>query len=86
MKSAWFAGATSEEEKHRRRSIVAGSMDLVQLLAELLQKKLEEKNKLALAKRDYDSPSWALLQADSVGERRALADLIDMLQNPDQGK
>ena len=85
MNSAWFVGASTEEEKQARRQIVVGSTDLLQLLAELLKRKLESKHKAALAKTDYDSPSWALLQADSVGERRALSEMISMLQ-PDQGK
>jgi hypothetical protein len=80
MKSSWFLGAATDEEKQKRRQIVLGSTDLMQLLEELLKRKLESKHQAALLKTDYDSPSWALLQADSVGERRALAEIIDMLQ------
>lgn len=49
------------------------------LLVEDLTKRIET-NVLASEKKDkYDLPSWAELQADSIGYRRAMRELIKLL-------
>lgn len=49
------------------------------LLVEELTKRIES-NVLASEKKDkYELPSWAELQADSIGYRRAMRELIKLL-------
>ena len=59
------------------------SLAATKAVRELLAKELTlriSRNVLASEKKDkYDSPSWAEYQADSIGYRRAMRDLIGLL-------
>ena len=57
----------------------AATKAIRKLLAEELNKRIDT-NVLASEKKDkYDLPSWAELQADSIGYRRAMRELIKLL-------
>lgn len=78
MKLELFAGL-SAEQKEERKAILKGSADGLNVIRDHLTEKLAQLQKSRLGKQDYGSPSWALLQADKVGEVRALIEVIDLL-------
>lgn len=78
MKAELLAGLTPED-KAKRKAILYGSADGLQVIEDHLRKKVEQLQASRLGKQDYGSPSWALMQADKVGELRALLEVIDLL-------
>lgn len=51
----------------------------VKALTKYLDEKIKTEEIKALSTSTYDSPNWALLQADKNGYNRALNDLIKLL-------
>lgn len=47
-------------------------------LQSLMEARLAEKVKASEANQNYESPSWALIQADNVGYRRALREIMNL--------
>lgn len=50
-------------------------------LSALLSEKVEAKRTKKTSESEYDSPSWALKQADAVGYERALNEVISLLRD-----
>jgi len=68
-----------DEEAYEEYYHQAATKAVRKLLVEDLNKRLET-NVLASEKKDkYILPSWAELQADSIGYRRAMRELIKLL-------
>lgn len=78
MNSDWMKGA-SPQEKEDRRELVSTAKPTLRVLKKVLELKLKEKQDLAASGKDYASPSWPYLQADHLGEQRALQYVIDLL-------
>jgi hypothetical protein len=79
MKNKVLAGIKSDKEKRElEASRLAGNMYRERLIA-VFEKKLEEAEVSSLATDNYGSPSWAFKQADVVGYKRAVRELITYL-------
>lgn len=76
MKTVLFKGAAERGEREALLRAAAPALDIVK---RVLEDKLEELTSNALSKKNYESPSWALLQADAIGEARGIQYAIELL-------
>lgn len=77
MKSSW----THNLEEQRVKDIAGdfkSSLITRKRLVELLEAKIGEADTSSLDKT-YDNPNWALKQADYIGYKRALKDVINLI-------
>ena len=76
MKTAWVANAQNKAElkqAYKASSVIRKRLSLI------CNKKKE--GGFILTKGDYDSPNWQYRQADAVGYRRALEEVISLLSD-----
>lgn len=75
----WFEGAKSDKDKQEIREKLLSALPAFELLKSIIEReKLSGKN--YRSKKDaYDSPAWAYLQADGVGEERAYNNILKLL-------
>lgn len=78
MKLDWMRGL-KQEEKEKRIEMVQSARPTLELLKEILSSKLEGMQTEMLSQQNYESPSWGLKQADSVGAIRELNYVISLL-------
>ena len=76
MKTVWTS-SKNEQETLDIKAAWAASGVLRNRLIELCEDEI--KGSYQLSKSQYDSPNWQLLQADSVGYRRALEKVISLI-------
>lgn len=78
MKVSWVQGLDEQLAKD-----VAGdfksSLVTRKRLAALLEKKIREKEISSVSLEGYDIANWAYKQADLIGYKRALLDVIDLI-------
>lgn len=76
MKTLWTSGLDERDAQEIELSFKA-SARLRKRLIEICEK--EAKNAYQLSRDQYDSPNWQMLQADSIGYRRALEKIISII-------
>lgn len=79
----WTNHLKDPDEKERFRKYVLGSKSILERQTQILDEMEEELDQLETGENQYQSPSWAALQADRNGYRRALR-RIKKLNNLDQ--
>lgn len=85
MNSAWTKGLRkgSQEDKDIR-ALYAESFILRKRLLTILQDKFDIKVKAAMNSDNFDSPSWAYVQAESIGYAKALKEIMTILDASDK--
>lgn len=85
MNTAWTKGLRkgSQEEKDVR-SNYAESFIVRKRLAAILDAKFETKLKNSMSNDNFDSPSWAFLQAEAIGYAKALKEIMSILDASDK--
>lgn len=80
MNTAWTKGIRkgSQEDKDIRSSY-AESFIIRKRLTQMLSDKIDGKMKTAMSNDAFDSPSWAFLQAESIGYAKAMQEIIKLL-------
>jgi len=78
MKLSWIKGLDEQGEADIKSSFKASSR-LRSRLAELCAEKALVS--LTTHKAQYDSPNWCYEQADNVGYRRALKEIISLIED-----
>lgn len=78
MKSSWTQGLDEQLVKDIRGDF-ASSLITRKRLAKLLEDKIKSADKSSLNKEGYDIANWALKQADLIGYKRALIEVIDLI-------
>lgn len=80
MNTAWTKGIRkgSQEDKDIRSSY-AESYIIRKRLTQMLADKIDGKMKTAMSNDAFDSPSWAFLQAESIGYAKAMQEIIKLL-------
>lgn len=80
MNTAWTKGIRkgSQEDKDIRSSY-AESYVIRKRLTQMLADKVDGKMKTAMSNDAFDSPSWAFLQAESIGYAKAMQEIIKLL-------
>lgn len=80
MKTGWTKGLNEEQQILIKKEFVASSL-LRERLVKLLKEKEKTNRESVRSKDAYDKPSWAYLQADSLGYERALNEIISLLES-----
>lgn len=80
MKTVWNKGLTDQEIKIVNGEF-KGSSTMRAKLNEILLDKIKESEGIAIKRSSYELPNWAYLQADTVGYKRALSEVISLIQN-----
>lgn len=80
MNSAWTKGIRkgSQEDKDIRSSYAEGFV-LRKRMTQMLRDKIDLRMKSAMSNDAFDSPSWAFIQAESIGYAKAMNELINLL-------
>lgn len=80
MNTAWTKGIRkgSQEDKDIRSSYTE-SFIIRKRLTQMLDDKIDGKMKTAMSNDAFDSPSWAFLQAESIGYAKAMQEIIKLL-------
>ncbi len=79
MKTSLKAGLSPEKQKEIDAEFKASGL-LRERLVKLINDKLDSSTKESRSKITYDSPNWALLQADAVGFQRACEEIMSLLK------
>lgn len=80
MKSNWITGITDTQRKQDIRASFTASLVMRKRLNELLEKKMRESWSSSVSKEGYDSPNWALKQADARGYERAMREILSLIK------
>lgn len=78
MKTSWIKGLDEQGEADIKASFKSSSRIRARL-TELCEDKIN--SSLNTNKAQYDSPNWCYQQADNIGYRRALKEIISLLEN-----
>ena len=72
----WLKHLRTEEDRKEFTQYVMGCPQLLEVLENLSNEKIEISQKSVAA--DYDSPAWAYRQADKVGYERAWREVLEL--------
>lgn len=80
--SRWVANLKDESEVKEFYKLLEAAKHnaVIRRLVEIIEEDLERLAKAALKNTNYDSPSWAYAQADSIGHQRALNNIRALLK------
>jgi len=78
MKKSWTNGLDEDRVEYIKGAFASSNL-IRSRLEEMIQQRIGASYKLSRA--EYDCPNWTLLQADSVGYRRALEEIISLIEN-----
>jgi len=78
MKASWTQGLEDQLAKDVRGDFKS-SLIIRKRLATLLEDKIRSADKTAMNKDGYDISNWALKQADLIGFKRALNEIIELI-------
>lgn len=81
MKSSWVAYVKDTDRKEEIKRSFNSSSVLRKRLIEMLLRKQRLSYEGSFFKEGYESPNWALMQADSRGYERALQEVISLLED-----
>jgi hypothetical protein len=79
LKVEWFKDCKNEDEKRERRETVISGLPLLEELQKIVKSRLDRCSDDRKKRKLYDSPNWALMQADITGAERELEELLDLL-------
>lgn len=79
MKVTWTKGLEPEHIKELKADFLSSHLVRKRLI-EMLEEKAKSAERGSRSKDSYDSPNWAYLQADNVGYKRALYEIIALLK------
>jgi hypothetical protein len=88
MKLDWVKDVSNQgvEAVNERKALVRSCQAALDVLKNILEKKIEEIDSGRTRKADYDSPNWALKQADYIGSIRAIKDVLTLLDQEENSK
>ena len=75
----WFKYDCKQEDRDERRQLVLSAKPTLEILRKIIQERLNGKHDERRSRKNYDSPNWALIQADLLGAERELEELLDLL-------
>lgn len=74
MQAKWLSDCKTDEDRRKRKEALLGS----QLILDILSKVCYNSTIQDKSENDYDNPNWAYKQADLVGYKRAMNEIIKM--------
>jgi hypothetical protein len=81
LKTSVCKGLTNEEDKMEIEGQFIAALRLRQQLTRVVVEKITSYEKEKLSKESYESPAWAYKQADFNGYKRAMLEIISLLEN-----
>ena len=81
MKSSWTKGMSTAQEKEDIRGAFKQSLYFRKRMLELLQDKIEERERASMSDEGYDCPNWAYKQAANQGYKKALLEVISLISD-----
>lgn len=81
MKTSWLSGIKDASVKKELRSNFLASKMIRERLVEILDAKITSSVRASRSTESYDSPNWALKQADATGYQRALEEVKSLLDD-----
>lgn len=79
MKTPWTKGLSLDSKNEITLSFHASGL-LRERLVLLLKEKITLADKESYSKEGYSSPNWAYAQADTAGYKRALHEIISLIE------
>lgn len=79
MKSAWKKGLEPDAAKEIQLHF-NGSVQLRKRLTQMLSEKMAAKDRVAMSDVEYDIAGWAYKQADTQGYKRAMSEIISLIE------
>lgn len=80
MKLGWLNGIKDADRKTEIRQSFMASIVMRKRLLEILEKKMKESWASSLSEEGYESPNWALKQADARGYERAMREITSLIK------
>jgi hypothetical protein len=80
MRTSWTAYIKDPERKEEISKSFNSSLVMRKRLTEMLERKISSKITACQSENLYESPNWALLQADSRGYERAMSEVIHLIE------
>lgn len=84
MQTDWYKGLKTDADRPERAKEVRSGLPALRILKSILETKLDQLEGSHTTKQKYDSPSWAYLQADYVGNKRCLQEIIQLLTSVEE--
>lgn len=81
MNSDWYKGAKDKEERKR---LVNTSKQILDVLKEIVETRLDDLQRTRRDPKHFESPSWAMLQADFNARERELEYLLTLLDQEEK--
>ena len=79
--NSFYAKNLSEQDKADLKEVYSSCARFRQILSNALNTYSLKEYEKSLSKSGYDSPNWSHNQADSIGYRRALKEVVDFLKD-----
>lgn len=79
MKTIWTKGL-EPDAKDEMKLHFNGSAQLRKRLGSILNEKIDAKNRESMKDDAYDNPSWAFKQADAQGYKRAMTEILSIIE------
>lgn len=78
MNTQWLSHLPAQDRDEFKQRIVLAA-PVLERMQEVINSKLAQSTKESRSKTNYESPSWALMQADYIGYARALNELLSFI-------
>ena len=79
MKTVWKKGLEKDAAEEIELAFNSGGV-LRQRLREILLERIEVADRRSVSEEGYDCPNWAYKQADTSGYKRALFEIISLIE------
>ncbi len=79
MKTVWTKGL-EKDEAAEMRSLFTQSARVRVRLSQILSDKMDAADNASLSKDGYETANWAYKQADTVGYRRAIKEILSIIE------
>ena len=85
MNLDWLKDVRGNKEHERQRiAEIQAARPALKVLKNILERKIEEAQRVAKTKDLYESPAWAYYQADNNGVVRAYTEILTLLDLGDK--
>ena len=84
--SVWTEHLKDQEDKDGFEKLLRNSTITLGRLREIIEARLRELERQEVKSTGYDNPNWPFKQADSIGMKRALRNILDLLAFTNKGR
>lgn len=79
MKTAWTKGLEPDAAKEIKLHF-NGGVQLRKRLSHILDDKINTKERESMKSSEYENPNWAYKQADAQGYKRAMKEILSLIE------